>query len=42
MKRKTLFENIKKQIQKIEAYKISIETGVTYKQALAELQSKNK
>ena len=42
MKRKTLFENIKKQIQKIESYKISIETGVTYMQALDELQSKNK
>jgi hypothetical protein len=42
MKRKTFIENLREQFQKIKAYKISKATGVTYEQALAEVQAENK
>jgi len=42
MKRKTLIENLIETFQKIKAYKISKATGVTYEQALAEVQAKGK
>ena len=41
MKRKTFIENLKEQLEKIKAYKVSKATGVTYEQALAEIQASN-
>ena len=40
MKRKTFIENLREQLEKIKAYKVSKATGVTYKQALAKIKSK--
>jgi len=40
MKQKTFIENLKEQLERIKAYKVSKATGVTYKQALAEIKSK--
>ena len=42
MKRKTFIENLREQLEKIKAYKVSKATGVTYEHALAEVQAGNK
>jgi len=42
MKRKTFIDNLREQLERIKAYKVSKATGVTYEQALAEIRSNDK